>query len=797
MSGRLGRWRSSGGGFGHALNGAALPVTRLVASLFIAALAVPLHAQLKVELEPAEEEVQLDADSLMYDQAADQVSASGNVLIRRGDARLRADQVRYDRRSSTAEAFGRVEFSSIEGWLRAEQVVFDLDDETGALLQAEVASDRHGYSLRGDRIEKGEGQQYEIENGKFTTCRCASGPPSWSITGKKLNVSLNGYGRLEQARFCILDVPVLYLPRLAVPVHSERQSGLLFPEVGFSNQRGLRVQQPFYWAINKSQDLTLTPTVETSARIGLVNQYRYAFRRDMRGELEVAYYNEAIRGEATGTTTDENVTADIPENRWGVFGEHLQKVYGSDAYADIQVVGDDQFFREITTQGIDYGSQLAYRTRPFTTSRAGFLTKWDRLALQGDALVYQDLVDKQSFALQRLPEFRLTGQRFLGWGTRADLLSSFTNFQREETVDGLRLDLQPGLSARLPLGRSFFGGVTARVHETAYQLTNDLIPQLCESDAECPGAPGDAYCDRGRCRTRAGNDLIADMRLPDTQNRASIELRADLRTELSRVFAFPYLGLEKLKHTIEPQLEYLYVPDVNQDDLPVFDSLDRINHRNLISYGVASRLLAKSAKDPDSKEPQQVYELARFSLIQGYDFERQITPFGDDGRHSHLTDIDVALRINPSRITSIRAGANYDVVNNHFPAAVVGVQLFEPLPVHDDTPDRQRIRNSLSVSYRFISQDVLQLLQGSMVVRITDHIGAIYATRYDILQNQFLENFVGMRYISTCDCWSIDLGVSDTANPNEVQLRAQVSLLGFGTSTSFGGNRTRDGLPGS
>jgi lipopolysaccharide assembly outer membrane protein LptD (OstA) len=186
------------------------------------------------------------------------------------------------------------------------------------LLKAEVASSRLGYSLRGDRIEKGTGQRYEIENGKFTTCRCAKGPPSWSLTGKKLDVSLNGYGRLEEARFCILDVPVLYLPRLAVPVHSERQTGILFPEIGFSNQRGFRIQQPFYWAINKSQDLTLTPTVETSARIGLVNQYRYAFRRDMHGELEVAYYNEAIRGTATGTTTDEDVTADIPENRWAL-----------------------------------------------------------------------------------------------------------------------------------------------------------------------------------------------------------------------------------------------------------------------------------------------------------------------------------------------------------------------------------------------------------------------------------------------------------------------------------------------
>lgn len=797
MSGRLGRWRRARSGFWHAVVRA--PRILGVALLGQALLIAPAPGQLTVEPEP-EEEVEIDADAITYDAAADQVGASGNVVIRRGDVRLTAEQVRYDRKTSTAEAFGDVYFSSIEGWLRAERVHLDLDDETGALLQAEVASDRFGYSLRGDRIEKDTGQRYRIENGKFTTCRCAKGAPSWSITGKKLDVSLNGYGTLEEARFCILDVPVLYLPKLAVPVHSERQSGFLFPEVGFSNQRGFRVQQPFYWAISKSQDVTLTPSVETSARIGLTTQYRYALRRDLHGELEVAYYNEAIRGIASGTSTGGDRPPDIPENRWGVFGEHSQKLYGSDAYADVQVVGDDQFFREINAPGIDYGSQLAYRTRPFTTSRVGLLTKWERLALQGEALVYQDLVDKQSFALQRLPELRLSGQRFVGWGTRADLLSSLTNFQREESVDGLRLDLQPGLSTRLPLGRSFFGGISARFHETAYQLTDTIMAQTCTADADSVqgDCPDGSYCDRGRCRLHGTDDLTDDLRLPETQSRESVVLHADLRTELARVFDFPHFGLEKLKHTIEPQLEYLYVPDVDQDDLPVFDSLDRINRRNLISYGVASRLLGRWAREEhDKAATSNVSELARFSLIQSYDFERRIARFGSDGDASHLSDIDVALRINPSRITSIRAGANYDVVNGQIPAALVGIQLFEPLPQHDERDKRETIRNSLSVSYRFISQNVLQLLQGSMIVRITDHIGAIYATRYDILENQFLENFIGMRYISTCDCWSIDIGVSDTSNPNEVQLRAQVSLLGFGPRASLGGTPTRDGHPGS
>lgn len=804
MSGWLGCWRASRSGvwspLGHAGGRWALILGLLIVGAPQSVPAGLARPQLEIDSDQ-DEEVQIDADSLSYDRGGNQIGASGNVIIRRGDTTLKADEVRFDRRTSSAEAFGNVEFSSVDAELRADHVQLDLDDETGALLGAEVESGRLGYSLRGDRIEKETGQRYHIENGKFTTCHCAKGAPSWSITGKTLDVSLEGYGKLAEARFCILDVPVLYLPRLAIPVHSERQTGILLPEVGFSNQRGFRILQPFYWAINKSQDLTIAPIVETSARIGISNTYRYALRRDLHGELELSYYNESIRGLANGTSTDSQTTATVPENRWAVFGQHLQPVWGSDAYMDLQVVGDDQFFREISTHSIDYGSQLAYRTRPFTTSRIGFLTKWDRVALQGDALVYQDLVGKQAFALQQLPELRVDSQHVLGWGTRAELFSSVTNFQREESVDGVRLDLQPGLGVRLPLGRSFFGSVTARAHERVYQLTDNVMAQPCDVDTDCPVG---AYCDlqsgqpggeNGVCRETSNDDLSSNIRLPRTQNRESVELRADLRTEISRVFEFSHFGIDKLKHTVEPQLEYLYVPNIGQGDTPVFDSLDRINHRNLVSYGIASRLLARAAKVGEGGGKQPVYELARFSLIQSYDFERTIAPFEANGKPDHLSDIDVALRINPSRITAIRAAANYDPVHGQMPAATVAVQLFEPLPIRDDGPERQTIRNSMTVSYRFISQDVLQLLQGSMVLRLTDHIGGIYATRYDIQKNRFLENFVGMRYISTCDCWSIDLGVSDTSNPNEVQVRAQVSLLGFGSLGSFGATRG-DGGPG-
>src|SRR5262249_15217960 len=50
--------------------------------------------------------------------------------------------------------------------------------------------------------------------------------------------------------------------------------------------------------------------------------------------------------------------------------------------------------------------------------------------------------------------------------------------------------------------------------------------------------------------------------LDHNRNRAVGEFRGKIGTEISRVFDFPFLGLEKLRHTIEPEIHYLYVPDV-------------------------------------------------------------------------------------------------------------------------------------------------------------------------------------------------------------------------------------------
>ncbi len=95
-------------------------------------------------------------------------------------------------------------------------------------------------------------------------------------------------------------------------------------------------------------------------------------------------------------------------------------------------------------------------------------------------------------------------------------------------------------------------------------------------------------------------------------------------------------------------------------------------------------------------------------------------------------------------------------------------------------------RTSAGISYRFLTGNLLQELDDNIVIRLTDWAGFLYSSRYDVVANRFLDNYFGLRLISTCDCWALDFAVVDRTNPQEVEVRAQFTLAGLGSSRSSG-----------
>ncbi len=734
---------------------------RLLAAAFALCVIVPRLGRAQRTGSPLveERETTINADEISYEQKSNTIVARGNVVIIHGTTELRADEVRLNRATNEADAEGAVRITDTEGTVSADSVHLNMDEETGVLTDAAIQSRRFRYSLTGARVEKGLGQSYRIEDGQFTTCHCTEGAPSWSLSGQQLGVTLGGYGTLNGGTFKVLDVPVLYIPRAVFPVQRDRQSGFLLPRFGFSNTRGFQTLLPFYWAIDKSQDVTIAPDLETSARAGVVGDYRYALSRETHGFLDASYFNESFRGASLSSPFQ----ASTPENRWSVAAEHDQPLLGTARlYDDVFLVSDDLFLREINTYALEHSRMVAIRTLPFTETRAGILQTWDRLALKGEGTYYQDLTGFQSHTLQRAPEIDLWGQTLLGQHVLGAINAQAIDFQRAQSADGARLDIEPEAMLPLPLGPFAFGSVRTALRETAYHLTDRQV-------------------------TETGQELQPD------QARELVEISGEMGSSLSRVYPLTWFGLEKVKHTIEPQVNYLYIPSVEQSDLPLFDGIDRVNRRNLLSYGFVSRFIGKFAAPPQtSADPasdvlhSQIRELARFSLMQSYDLSREIDPQQPDRSPNHFSDVDVDGRINPSRALSVRFHSNYDAGNNNITAARLGIFIEDPRTRPAGSSDMPRLdtRTSAGISYRFLTQNQLQEVDDNIVIRLTDWAGFLYSSRYDIVANRFLDNYFGLRLISTCDCWALDFAVVDRTNPQEVEVRAQLTLAGLGSSKS-------------
>lgn len=782
---------------------------RALALLLLAGALVPAaatRAQVPGGLFAVDEDQPLtvDADSLTYDRERDTIRARGDVIVTIGGSVLAADAIDIDRATGQAEASGSVVLEDPQGRVRAESASFLLEDETGYLEEGSLYLPQNRFQITGSRLEKGIGQSYRIWDGTFTTCQCEDGAPDWSITGEEIDIELGGWGRLREGTFKIKDRTILYLPYGIFPILRDRQSGFLFPRVGYESSRGFQYVQPFYWAIDKSSDATISLDVETSARLGLLAEYRYLLSADAGGNIGLSYFNEKIRG----TTADEVVepqmlaNPEVPENRGSIIGYHQQPgPGGSRIYLQPFLVSDNLFLRDMNVL-----TDLPYQiinltTLRYTRSRAGIVKVWDWGLGKAEADWKQDLIQKQSRVPQALPRLTFEARdSFLQSRVRLRLRSEAVEYYRAPLASGPRFDFAPEAALSHRIGPYAYGETRVTLRETVYYLF----------DNEIPAEPFNL------------NDVNApvDTRIvPHYQHREILQVASNLRSEVSRVFEVKDWGpITKLKHSIEPFLLYNYVPVVDQEDLPFYDAIDRIRARNAFTYGITTRLLAKVRRgggrtllteDVPTAETlgnelvgdqpygppaapsiggtsaaaladERIQELARATLSQSYEISNPVVP------GQHFSGVQLALRVTPVPYFGAQGRVIYAVEDPRLSFATVGANLFDPRPIAG--PDdlflpQLRPVNSLSLFYQFTRGGAVENLNVATTYRVTNNVALSYLGRFDALDNSFLENWAGFRLISSCDCWVIDFAFVDRVNPDTTGVRVQVSLVGLG---SFG-----------
>ena len=159
---------------------------------------------------------------------------------------------------------------------------FDLkkNEFLGKDIAAKFHKDLFGNNENDPRINAVSGFGDKIntyfKKGVFTSCKKTDKCPPWKITSDEIHHDkIKKQINYKNAWLEIYDFPVVYFPKFFHPDPSvKRQSGLLMPEFGSSNNLGSSIYVPYFLAISDDKDLTIKPRLFDDNKFLLQNEYR-------------------------------------------------------------------------------------------------------------------------------------------------------------------------------------------------------------------------------------------------------------------------------------------------------------------------------------------------------------------------------------------------------------------------------------------------------------------------------------------------------------------------------------------
>ena len=252
---------------------------RATLALLLTLLAAPLAAQ-------EDDAALLVADDLFV-EGDERLVAKGNVEILYQQTRLTARSVIYDGAADSLELQGPIRITGPQGEvLLADTAELDQDLENGILTGARLVLDRQ-LQLAAVEARRAQGRYTELNRVAVSSCQVcgANEVPLWQIRADRVvHDQQERQLYFDNATLRVLDLPVLYVPRLRLPDPTvTRARGVLIPRLRSSTLLGFGVKVPYFIPIGDHQDITLTPYLSRKTKT-MEFRYRRAFAH---GEIEL------------------------------------------------------------------------------------------------------------------------------------------------------------------------------------------------------------------------------------------------------------------------------------------------------------------------------------------------------------------------------------------------------------------------------------------------------------------------------------------------------------------------------
>ena len=709
----------------------------------------------------------LVADQINYDDKAGYYIGKGNILITKGDKKLTADFVRFDQKTMRVYAKGHVIMTAGEDTLTGTSIEMNLESETGTVYNGTIFIKENHFYIKGDKIQKIGKDSYTVDKASITTCD--SDKPAWKITGRNLKVTIEGYGFVKHATLWTKKVPVLYTPFLVFPVKSQRQSGLLAPQIGYSDRKGVEFNQPFYWAINENSDATfyLHYMTERGEKYGL--EYRYVLGENSKGTMMFDFLNDKKVDNGTGDSSEkwgyeeDNVLRPNSDRYWFRVKLDQSMPFDFSLKLDADFVSDQDYLHEFQGGYTGFDKTKKNFEKNFgrgideydDTTRVNSLSltkSWSQFSLYGETRWYDSVIKRRQFEtyspLLHLPRITFTGskQKIFNTPLYYDLNSEYLYSYSRLSTKTQRAEVYPKIYLPLSLKNYLSFETSLGIRETVWDIN--------------------------KYKSSSGEG---------TYNRELYDFKLDLQTDIYKVFNMKGKRIDRIKHTINPQIVYYYIPEEKaKDEYPV----GRTGQTNLLIYSITNTFTAKLKgkreksdapfKNESDVLPEYTYlQFCRFKLAQSYNIEETRE---DTDNPEPFSPIYGEIEVVPGKYFSINADATWNYYEREYDSHNIRLSLWD------------NRRDKLYVEHRY-ERDSSESIYYHLFLRITDKIAAYAQYESNLYDSQDIKTGLGIMY--RAQCWGIDFNYFD--NEDEKTYAFMLNLYGLGEiGRQFGQEKTED-----
>jgi LPS-assembly protein len=684
------------------------------------------------------------AASLETQGEADAV-LSGAVEIAYKDLKITAERLVFHRDQMAVEAVGEVVFDQGPNRISAERVELDLELATGTFWNATAYVDPE-YHFSGAVVSKTGPDDYEVKEGVFTSC--AGDPtPDWSFGLSSAKVTVGGYARVKNATMRVKKLPVFYWPYLLWPAKTERTTGLLIPNVGYSRRRGAYLGLAHYQVLGPSYDNTIYADLYGEQYAGLGDELRYRPSDGTRGQAMAYALYDPVSEDVEWKLRWSHQTTGLP---WGLRG-----VVAFEEFSDFD------FFRQFERAESD-------NTRRFLYSNAFVSGSWGAQSLNVMLDQRETFLGSGATVTQRqLPEieYRLRQQKlgelplYLSIASTASFLQNVNEGLYD--VGYGRFDLAPELTLPVKIAPWLSLSVAAGGRATYW---GESLPESRPDPVT--GANG-RFCDD---RTVAAGEIYCGDALSRVFPTAAVDV---VGPSFSKIFDRTAGRFDKFKHVIEPRFSYAYVGDFDeQSRVPRFDEIDGFRSTNVGEMALVNRVLAKPT---DAKEGG-AFEIFSLELAQLFSFDDlQPLQTSRDGSEQRLAGpISTRLRYNPSRAYSLQAQASYSTLFSGLEStSVSGRADFGPVDLNLTWFTRYNAEIAEKTSDQARLGFGFELWPGRL--RLDGQVN------YDIEGGEVQQQRYFLSYLSQCFGFSLELREQITASYQSRDYRFSITLKNVGT----------------